>query len=56
MYMADIMTVAPSLVGVPAISIPVAPSDGLPVGLQVIAPQKHDRELLSVSKNIEVLI
>ncbi len=53
MYMSDIMTVGASMVGIPAISIPAGESDNLPVGLQIMAPQRHDRELLSVSKMIE---
>lgn len=41
MYLADLMTVAPSLAGIPAISLPL-PSQGLPVGLQIMSPQKTD--------------
>ncbi len=56
MYLADIMTVAVSLVGAPAISIPAGTTDGLPVGLQLIAPQHHDRALLSIAKAAEEVI
>jgi len=56
MYLADIMTVAPSLVGVPAISIPAGTSSGLPVGLQLIAPQKADRSLLALANKVEELL
>lgn len=56
MYLADIMTVAVSLVGVPAISIPAGTTNGLPVGLQLIAPQRHDRELLSIAKAAEKVL
>ena len=49
MYLADIMTVAVNLVGIPAISIPVDPADGMPVGLQLMAPQKQDKSLLEVA-------
>jgi aspartyl-tRNA(Asn)/glutamyl-tRNA(Gln) amidotransferase subunit A len=55
MYLADIMTVAISLVGVPGISIPWGISNGLPVGLQIIAPQKSDRELLAIAAAAERL-
>ncbi|HET9173805.1 MAG TPA: Asp-tRNA(Asn)/Glu-tRNA(Gln) amidotransferase subunit GatA [Candidatus Saccharimonadales bacterium] len=54
MYLADVMTVAANLAGVPAISLPVGDaSDGLPVGLQLLAPQKHDAALLGLAKSIE---
>ena len=56
MYLADIMTVAVSLVGVPAISIPVGTTENLPVGLQIIAPQGHDRALFGVAKATEELV
>lgn len=56
MYLTDIMTVAANLAGVPAISIPAGMSDGLPVGLQLMAPQKHDRELLGVARATEGVI
>ena len=49
MYLADIMTVAVNLVGIPAISIPVDPARGMPVGLQLMAPQKQDRALLEIA-------
>ncbi|GAC1571625.1 MAG: Asp-tRNA(Asn)/Glu-tRNA(Gln) amidotransferase subunit GatA [Candidatus Saccharimonadales bacterium] len=56
MYLTDIMTVAANLVGIPAISIPISTKDGLPVGLQIMANQKKDFELLSVAKEIEKVI
>lgn len=53
MYLMDIMTVAASLAGIPAISIPAGDTDGLPVGLQIMAAQKHDSELLAAAKHTE---
>lgn len=53
MYLADIMTVGVNLAGVPAISIPAGEADGMPVGLQLIAPQGADRALLGVAKATE---
>lgn len=55
MYLADIMTVAPNLVGIPAISIPLGKINNLPVGMQLMAPQKHDRELLGLASAYEGL-
>jgi aspartyl-tRNA(Asn)/glutamyl-tRNA(Gln) amidotransferase subunit A len=56
MYLSDVMTVAVSLVGAPAISIPAGTTDNLPVGLQIIAPQKADRELLGIARKTEELL
>lgn len=53
MYLMDAMTVAVNLVGVPAISIPGPESNGLPVGIQFIAPKNKDRQLLSLSHDVE---
>jgi aspartyl-tRNA(Asn)/glutamyl-tRNA(Gln) amidotransferase subunit A len=56
MYLTDIMTVAVNLSGVPAISIPAGAVEGLPVGLQLIAPQKADKNLLSLAKRAEEVL
>ena len=53
MYLGDIMTVGASMVGVPAISVPCGEVEGLPVGLQIIAPQQKDKELLDLAKEFE---
>lgn len=54
MYLIDIMTVAASLVGIPAISIPGETTTQLPVGVQLMAPTGADRELLGAAKALEV--
>lgn len=56
MYLMDIMTVAANLVGVPSINLPIKEVKGLPVGLQLMAPQAHDRSLLGLAKSVEELI
>jgi aspartyl-tRNA(Asn)/glutamyl-tRNA(Gln) amidotransferase subunit A len=53
MYLTDIMTVAANISGHPAISVPAGMSEGLPVGLQFIAPHKADRALLGVAKGFQ---
>ena len=54
MYLADIMTVAPSLAGIPAISVPAGMTDaGLPVGVQLMGPRKSDAALLALARSME---
>jgi aspartyl-tRNA(Asn)/glutamyl-tRNA(Gln) amidotransferase subunit A len=54
MYLADIMTVAPSLAGIPAISVPAGTTDaGLPVGVQLMGPRKSDAALLALAGSME---
>jgi aspartyl-tRNA(Asn)/glutamyl-tRNA(Gln) amidotransferase subunit A len=56
MYLSDVMTVGANLTGMPAISLPAGDLEGLPVGLQLLAPQRHDRELLGLAKRAEELL
>lgn len=56
MYMGDIMTVAVNLAGIPAISLPAGLIENLPAGLQLMAPQGADRQLLSLAKQVEELL
>lgn len=55
MYMSDIMTVAASLAGLPAISVPAEASkeSGLPVGLQIIGRQMDDGSVLKLAAAFE---
>ena len=56
MYLCDVMTVAASMVGCPSISVPAGTSDNLPVGLQLMAPQRADKELLAFAQQAEELL
>lgn len=55
MYLADIMTVAVNLVGIPAIVVPAGKANDLPVGVQIMAPQRADRQLLGLANAFEEL-
>ncbi len=54
MYLADIFTLPPSLAGLPALSTPCGLSaDGLPVGLQIVAPPFDEERLCSAAQVVE---
>ncbi len=53
MYAADVNTVAVNLAGLPAISLPAGFSDGLPVGLQLIAPAFAEAQLLNAGHALQ---
>ena len=50
MYLADIFTASINLVGLPAISVPVAETDKLPIGLQIIGKHFEDNKILEITK------
>jgi aspartyl-tRNA(Asn)/glutamyl-tRNA(Gln) amidotransferase subunit A len=54
MYLIDIYTIATNLAGLPAISIPVQPVNGLPVGLQIIGNYFNEAKLLNVAHRFQV--
>jgi len=49
MYLSDIYTIATNLAGLPGMSIPCAPVDGMPVGLQIIGNYFDEARLLNVA-------
>jgi aspartyl-tRNA(Asn)/glutamyl-tRNA(Gln) amidotransferase subunit A len=53
MYAADLCTLPASLAGLPAISVPSGLSEGLPVGLQVMAPALADDRCYRVAAAVE---
>jgi aspartyl-tRNA(Asn)/glutamyl-tRNA(Gln) amidotransferase subunit A len=55
MYLADLCTIPANLAGNSAMSVPcgLAPEDGLPVGLQIIAPALADDRLYRVGAAVE---
>jgi aspartyl-tRNA(Asn)/glutamyl-tRNA(Gln) amidotransferase subunit A len=55
MYLADLCTIPSNLAGNAALSVPIglAPEDGLPVGLQVMAPPLADDRLYRVAAAVE---
>jgi aspartyl-tRNA(Asn)/glutamyl-tRNA(Gln) amidotransferase subunit A len=56
MYLADIFVCAISLAGLPALSIPVGRSEGLPVGAQLIAPHFEDERMLAAAAALEPVV
>jgi aspartyl-tRNA(Asn)/glutamyl-tRNA(Gln) amidotransferase subunit A len=53
MYVSDICTIPANLAGVPAISVPCGFVEGLPVGLQIMAPAFAEATCLRVAYAFE---
>ncbi|TXK17077.1 Asp-tRNA(Asn)/Glu-tRNA(Gln) amidotransferase subunit GatA [Homoserinibacter sp. GY 40078] len=58
MYLNDLTTIPANLAGVPGISLPsgLASEDGLPVGIQFMAPAREDARLYTVGAALEQLL
>ena len=54
MYLTDIATIGANLAGIPAISIPAGfDTDGMPIGLQIMAPQLKETTLFNFAYKFE---
>ncbi len=53
MYLSDIYTIAVNLAGLPGLSMPVAPANGLPVGMQLIGNYFQEGRLLNVAHRLQ---
>jgi aspartyl-tRNA(Asn)/glutamyl-tRNA(Gln) amidotransferase subunit A len=53
MYLSDIYTIAVNLAGLPGMSVPVRPVNGLPVGLQLIGNYFQEARLLNVAHQLQ---
>ncbi|MGD9954804.1 MAG: Asp-tRNA(Asn)/Glu-tRNA(Gln) amidotransferase subunit GatA [Candidatus Nanopelagicales bacterium] len=58
MYLNDVATIPANLAGTPGMSLPIglAPEDGLPVGLQIMAPAMADDRLYNVGAALEAAL
>ena len=56
MYMSDCDTVPANLAGIPAISIPCGSSNGLPIGLQIMAAPFEERKMFNAARILEDIL
>jgi aspartyl-tRNA(Asn)/glutamyl-tRNA(Gln) amidotransferase subunit A len=58
MYLNDIATIPANLAGVPGMSLPsgLADEDGLPAGIQILAPATRDERLYGVGAALEAML
>jgi aspartyl-tRNA(Asn)/glutamyl-tRNA(Gln) amidotransferase subunit A len=58
MYLNDIATIPANLSGIPGISLPsgLADEDGLPTGIQILAPATRDERLYGVGAALEAAL
>jgi aspartyl-tRNA(Asn)/glutamyl-tRNA(Gln) amidotransferase subunit A len=54
MYLCDVLTLGGNLAGLPGLSVPCGAAGGLPVGLQVLAPQFREDLALRVARGYEM--
>ncbi len=53
MYLSDVYTITANLAGIPAVSVPCGMAEGLPVGLQILAPHFGERVMLRAARALE---
>ena len=54
MYLTDIGTISANLAGIPGLSLPCGfDSDGMPIGLQILAPALGEEKLFNMAYNFE---
>ena len=54
MYLTDIATISANLAGIPGMSVPAGfDKDGMPIGLQILAPQLQESKLFNVAHKFE---
>ncbi len=58
MYLNDVATIPANLAGVPGLSLPsgLADEDGLPAGVQLLAPARQDARLYRVGAVLEAML
>ena len=58
MYLNDVTTIPANLAGVPGMGLPMglAPEDGLPTGIQIMAPAHEDARIYTVGATLEALL
>ena len=54
MYLTDIATISANLAGIPGLSVPAGfDKDGMPIGLQILAPQLQEKRLFNAAYKFE---
>jgi aspartyl-tRNA(Asn)/glutamyl-tRNA(Gln) amidotransferase subunit A len=56
LFQVDINTVMSNLTGIPSISVPYSVSNGLPIGMQLLAKQNDDKSLLKAARALETTV
>lgn len=56
MYLADVFVAPASLAGIPAMSVPIGRSEGLPVGGQLIAPALGEESMIAAAMALEAVV